>query len=253
MLSVEQNVSPTGPRRDDGRVDLHVDFSPQELESPDLEKPRAKRSRMEDAVDEKCGQKQQENVHSNGTSRRRHRRKKGKRKWKPYTEMTWEEKKNLEERESRRAEEKRKDRLTPYNTTQFLMEDHKVNTPDFNTDGKYARQESYDSSDEKFDSDGEGQFFQKDFSETYERLHEENLHTMNKGDLVCELMRLENYVTELEDKLKLQKQKRQRDKEARTAVLENKERTIVEQKKCISCLREENAKLKKENGMLKPT
>ncbi|XP_070546980.1 protein HEXIM1-like [Ptychodera flava] len=242
MLSVERNMDIDRERIDvsgGARADECVgELSP----SMDDGKSPVKSARVH--IDSAVGTIKEDNGQSNGQSKKRHRRKKGKRKWKPYTEMTWQEKKSLEEREARRAEEKRKDRLTPYNTTQFLMEDHKVNTPDLKTDGKYARQESYDSSDEKYDSDGEGQFFQKDFSETYERLHEENLHSMNKGDLVREYMRLESYVTELEEKLKVEKQKRQRDKEARTNALESKQRIIDEQRTRIFALSEEIVTLK---------
>lgn len=71
-------------------------------------------------------------------STKRHRRMKGKgkRKWKPYSELTWDERRQLDDRETQRAYAKR-ERLTaeghpiaPYNTTQFLMEDHHPETPD---------------------------------------------------------------------------------------------------------------------------
>ncbi|XP_006815296.1 uncharacterized protein LOC100371966 [Saccoglossus kowalevskii] len=182
-----------------------------------------------------------------GKKKHRRGKNKTKRRWKPYTEMTWKEKKNLEDREAKRAEEKRKHRLTPYNTTQFLMEDHKVNTPDFNMDGTYSRQTSMDSSDELCTSDGEVQFFEKDFSETYERLHEEALHSMIKTDLVKEFIRVENYVTELEESLKLEKQKRQRDKESRLTEKrssERKDRTIEELNQKIVLLTAELNKAK---------
>lgn len=74
---------------------------------------------------------------SNGTKRNRkhHRPPRRKRKWRPYNELSWDEKKVQDDRESRRAFAKR-ERLSaeghpiaPYNTTQFLMDDQKMPTP----------------------------------------------------------------------------------------------------------------------------
>ncbi|XP_067933591.1 protein HEXIM2-like [Watersipora subatra] len=59
-------------------------------------------------------------------------RTKRKRKWRPYNELSWDEKKMQDDRETRRAHEKR-ERLSaeghpiaPYNTTQFLMDDRRT-------------------------------------------------------------------------------------------------------------------------------
>ncbi|KAM5135043.1 protein HEXIM1-like [Mantella aurantiaca] len=70
--------------------------------------------------------------------RKRHRRRpsKKKRPWKPYNKLTWEEKKRLEEREAQRASRVRAEMfakgqpVAPYNTTQFLMDDHDLEEPD---------------------------------------------------------------------------------------------------------------------------
>lgn len=71
--------------------------------------------------------------------KQRRRQSKVKRKWKPYTDLSWDERKKQDDRESRRAFAKR-ERLSaeghpiaPYNTTQFLMDDHK---PSANQGGK---------------------------------------------------------------------------------------------------------------------
>jgi len=64
-------------------------------------------------------------------NRKQRRNQKRKRKWKPYNELTWDEKRVKDDRESRKAFAKR-ERLSaeghpiaPYNTTQFLMDDRK--------------------------------------------------------------------------------------------------------------------------------
>lgn len=65
---------------------------------------------------------------------RRHSKSKRKRKWKPYTELSWDERKIQDDRETKRAFAKRERMsaeghpIAPYNTTQFLMEDHKLET-----------------------------------------------------------------------------------------------------------------------------
>ncbi|XP_078080086.1 protein HEXIM1-like [Mustelus asterias] len=73
--------------------------------------------------------------------RKRHRRRpsKKKRRWRPYFKLSWEEKKALDERESVRAAKTRAEMfakgftVAPYNTTQFLMEEHNQEEPDLNT------------------------------------------------------------------------------------------------------------------------
>lgn len=68
--------------------------------------------------------------------RKQHRRNpRPKRKWIPYTELSWDEKRVRDDKETERAFAKR-ERLSaeghpiaPYNTTQFLMEDRKGNSP----------------------------------------------------------------------------------------------------------------------------
>ncbi|XP_078080087.1 protein HEXIM1-like [Mustelus asterias] len=76
-----------------------------------------------------------------GDKKRRHRRRpsKKKRRWRPYFKLSWEEKKALDERESVRAAKTRAEMfakgftVAPYNTTQFLMEEHNQEEPDLNT------------------------------------------------------------------------------------------------------------------------
>ena len=163
--------------------------------------------------------------------RKKHRRgsKRNRRKYKPYSKLSWEEKKAVEERDTKRAYQMRerymneKGRPTaPYNTTQFLMAEHDVHEPDLGShthvhshsesvDSVQQRHASVSADDSRSEPDDcydspeddlyEQQFFEKDFSETYEQLHEENLHSMSKNDLVREFIQLENRVDILEKKI----------------------------------------------------
>ncbi|XP_072299041.1 protein HEXIM1 [Eucyclogobius newberryi] len=75
--------------------------------------------------------------------KRKHRRRasRKKRHWKPYFKLSWEEKKALDERETARASRVREEMfakglpVAPYNTTQFLMDEHDREEPDLNTGG----------------------------------------------------------------------------------------------------------------------
>lgn len=154
--------------------------------------------------------------------KKKHRRRpsKKKRRWKPYSKLTWEEKQQFDERQSLRASRLRAEMfakgqpVAPYNTTQFLMEDHDQEEPDLKT-GLYPRRaaaKSDDTSEEDFleeagdedgGSDGMGgdgsEFLQRDFSETYERYHVESLQNMTKQELVKEYLELEKCLSRLEE------------------------------------------------------
>lgn len=153
--------------------------------------------------------------------RKRHRRlpSKKKRSWKPYNKLTWEEKKRLEERESQRASKMRAEMfakgqpVAPYNTTQFLMEDHGLEEPDLCPPPKRAPASlpplHMDSTEEDEEEDGTGSdgmasddgtnFLQKDFSETYEKYHVESLQDMSKQELIREYMELEKCMSRMEE------------------------------------------------------
>lgn len=150
-----------------------------------------------------------------GKKRKNRRGKAKKRKWKPYYKLSWEERRELEERESRRANRIRQrmfahgQPVAPYNTTQFLMEDHCVQEPDYESmNGHHRHREnsindSADTSDEFYSSpEDEEDFLQKQFSVAYEDVHAERLNSMSKAELVQEYMQLEERVEELEHKLK---------------------------------------------------
>ncbi|XP_072523011.1 protein HEXIM1 [Salminus brasiliensis] len=92
-----------------------------------------------------------------GKKKHRRRPSKKKRRWKPYFKLTWEEKKELDERETARASRIRAEMfakglpVAPYNTTQFLMEEHDREEPDLNTE-LCGRFEDSASEDERFDA-----------------------------------------------------------------------------------------------------
>ena len=147
----------------------------------------------------------------------------------PYSKLSWEEKKQRDERDTKRAHKLREQYINakgrptaPYNTTQYLMAEHDLEEPDLGThahmqsDGENetpmrSRVASNSCDDSDFDDDYnespedeiyEQQFFEKDFTEAYEQVHVENLHSMSKSELVREFMRLEERVEHMEIKLK---------------------------------------------------
>ncbi|CAM9299518.1 unnamed protein product [Lampetra fluviatilis] len=155
-------------------------------------------------------------------SRRRHRRrpsKKKQRRWRPYLSLSWDEKKAMEERESERAARMRAEMaakglaVAPYNTTQFLMDEHDREEPDLEPAGSDGDNDGDEDSEEGEDGGGEGGddelpsrlqggrdgFLQRDFSETYERYHVESLNAMSKGELVREYLELEKCLSRLEE------------------------------------------------------
>lgn len=152
-----------------------------------------------------------------GKKKHRRRPSKKKRHWKPYYKLTWEEKKKFDEKQSQRASRLRAEMfakgqpVAPYNTTQFLMEDHDQEEPDLKT-GLYPKRsatKSDDTSEEDFMEDEDGgsdgmggdgsEFLQKDFSETYERYHVESLQNMSKQELITEYLELEKCLSRMEE------------------------------------------------------
>nr|XP_020461211.1 protein HEXIM-like [Monopterus albus] len=167
-----------------------------------------------------------------GKKRHRRRTSKKKRNWKPYYKLSWEERKALEEKETARASRLREEMfakglpVAPYNTTQFLMDEHDREEPDLNTEtgvrrpsGVGGRMEDTGSEEDFFDNDEEedddgsgggsdgigragnagGEFLQRDFSETYEMYHVESLQNMTKQELLQEYLELEKCMSRLEE------------------------------------------------------
>ncbi|XP_059938117.1 protein HEXIM1 [Mesoplodon densirostris] len=198
-----------------------------------------------------------------GKKKHRRRPSKKKRHWKPYYTLTWEEKKKFDEKQSLRASRIRAEMfakgqpVAPYNTTQFLMDDHDQEEPDLKTGlyPKRAAAKSDDTSDEDFmeeageedgGSDGMGgdgsEFLQRDFSETYERYHAESLQNMSKQELIKEYLELEKCLSRMEDennRLRLESKRLGGDDDARVRELELE----------LDRLRAENLQLLTENEL----
>uniref|UniRef100_A0A2D4LS22 HEXIM P-TEFb complex subunit 1 n=1 Tax=Micrurus spixii TaxID=129469 RepID=A0A2D4LS22_9SAUR len=169
-------------------------------------------------VDQSCrSQSGGEEEKQLGKKKHRRRPSKKKKHWKPYYKLSWEEKKKFDEKQSQRASRMRAEMfakgqpVAPYNTTQFLMEDHDQEEPDLKTSlyPKRSATKSDETSEEDFveeedgGSDGMGgdgtEFLQKDFSETYEKYHVESLQNMSKQELIKEYLELEKCLSKMED------------------------------------------------------
>ncbi|XDV44710.1 hypothetical protein PO909_012951 [Leuciscus waleckii] len=152
--------------------------------------------------DSDCTSLNTEGLSDGRQGKKKHRRRpsKKKRRWKPYFKLTWEEKKELDERETARASRVRAEMfakglpVAPYNTTQFLMEEHDREEPDLNTELVGRKTGAIRS-----DDTASGEFLQRDFSETYERYHVETLQNMSKQELVREYLELEKCMSRLEE------------------------------------------------------
>ena len=209
--------------------------------------------------------------------KKKHRRgsRRSKKKYKPYSKLTWEEKKAVEERDSRRAVSIRekymheKGRpLAPFNTSQFLMAEHDTQEPDLHVHRTTRFSSSADDSDEaesaslsneERDIEDVRNFLQKDFAETYDRFHSETLRRMNKEELINEYIELENKVENLERELMSIKSN---DKvngcttpgddinDSNVDTSQNRGRQTLEHE--IEKLREENQRLTAENCFLHP-
>lgn len=169
-----------------------------------------------------------------GKKKHRRRASRKRRNWKPYYKLSWEERRALEEKETARASRLREEMfakglpVAPYNTTQFLMDEHDREEPDLNTETAGQRRPSGDEEpgseedccggdhDDEEDDDGSGgggggsdgigragsaggEFLQRDFSETYEMYHVESLQNMTKQELVQEYLELEKCMSRLEE------------------------------------------------------
>ncbi|XP_026772901.3 protein HEXIM1-like [Pangasianodon hypophthalmus] len=147
-----------------------------------------------------------------GKKKHRRRPSKKKRRSKPYHKLSWEEKRELDERQSERAIRIRTEMfakglpVAPYNTTQFIMEEHEWEEPNLNT---ISEDEMFYYKDTDDQCSGAGsdyigrfsgqEFLERDFSEMYEKYHMESLHNMSKEELVQEYLELERCMSRLEE------------------------------------------------------
>lgn len=198
----------------------------------------------------------------------KHRRRKAgrnKRRWKPFHKLSWPERMLREDREAKRAERLREEKfqdgkpMAPFNTTQFVIEDHNVSEPNLTgiTHSHYHRQRAVSGSldeaevsnstedvDNFYSSPSdEEEFLEKDFYEEYESVHVERLQNMSKDDLVKDYLQIQ---AKLESA-----QCGQTVPDWGTYEMEKRLNDINALRTEIRRLREENEKIRSENKRLK--
>ncbi|XP_014663449.1 PREDICTED: protein HEXIM-like [Priapulus caudatus] len=216
-----------------------------------------------------------ENDPHGSNKKKKHRRKAAgnRRRWKPFEKMSWTERKELEERQSKRAEQVREERfhkgqpMAPFNTTQFVMADHNEPEPDLNgilhhphhrhreasgsSIGDDAATEpdapllvAADDDDADFYSSpsDEEEFLERDFSEEYETVHAERLESMSKEELVQDYLQMEAKLETLH-----------RAVAPRPDSTEQRLNEINVLRSEIERLRDDNEKLLRENNALRKT
>jgi len=211
---------------------------------------------------EGAGDSHSDSENQDGKKKKKHRRRyrggKNHRKWKPYDKMSWSEKKELEDKETIRATQKRETAflsghpVAPYNTTQFLMDDHFKNeaiSPDLHrnnlkeSNGSNSTDSYSDFYDETDEHDG---FQQKNFIDTFNDIRQQELASRTKDDLVREYVEMEMKLERLEKKAK------RNGRESTDANSSNSslEREMMDGSKFLE-LQEQNDKLISENECLK--
>lgn len=210
--------------------------------------------------------------------RRRTRRGKSKRrKLKPYNKLSWQE----GSEQSKLANKVRSRMFThgqpvaPYNTTQFLMEDHNdlqdldvqlkavTDSDSLRTDASVFQRPSrvrdsslsVDSEEDYYSSpEDEEEFLTKEFSNAYEDLHAERLHQLTKSQLIQEYIQLEEKVDMLEERLKKSQAVEITEREQTNDItdLEKREMQIDEEtSRKMQVFQQEINKLLKENEQLR--
>lgn len=197
--------------------------------------------------------------------KRRRRLKGGKhhRKWKPYEKLSWNERRELEERETQRATQKREEAfahghpVAPYNTTQFLMDDHGRADPNIG-DGLLNRNNSRESTDgsgstsdssEEMNSEEE-EFLEKEFAETYDNMHAERLQKMSKDELIKDYIEMETKLDRLQKRLERRNRRINDTADDSSASLSSGGEEFVDMD-VVRKLEAEQEKLKNENDRLK--
>ncbi|XP_068982344.1 protein HEXIM1 [Bombus flavifrons] len=210
------------------------------------------------------------------TKKRKTRRGKPKhRKLKPYSKQQLSYQQQLRYRSRGRLAKTGRQPPAPYNTTQFLMDDHsdlpdldqklseaasselpatfqKPSAPTRTRDSSF----SVDSDEDYFYSspEDEEEFLTKEFSTAYEDLHAERLSTLSKSELIQEYLQLEAKVDLLTKRLRGKNfhQTEQRDLESNSSSTDSesaKKLKICQQR--IDDLMQQNEQLKRENESLR--
>lgn len=119
------------------------------------------------------------------TKRRRRKSSKQKTNAKPYKKSNW----NFQKRARNGSS-----RLVPYNTNEFLMEEH---MPEINGDSGRCRDSSF-----SFDSDNDKEeYLSKEFCNVYENARSDRLYEMTKSQLIQEYLQLEASYDKLSNSL----------------------------------------------------
>ncbi|KAK1118354.1 hypothetical protein K0M31_015056 [Melipona bicolor] len=197
------------------------------------------------------------------------------RKLKPYSKQQLSYQQQLRYRSRGRLAKTGRQPPAPYNTTQFLMDDHsdlpdldqklseaasselpttfqKPSAPSRTRDSSF----SVDSDEDYFYSspEDEEEFLTKEFSTAYEDLHAERLSTLSKSELIQEYLQLEAKVDLLTKRLRGKNlhQTEQRDLESNSSSTDTesaKKLKICQQR--IDDLMQQNEQLKRENESLR--
>ncbi|KAG7202569.1 hypothetical protein KM043_009765 [Ampulex compressa] len=198
------------------------------------------------------------------------------RKLKPYSKQQLSYQQQLRYRSSNRLGKTGRQPPAPYNTTQFLMDDHsdlpdleqklseaastelpptfqKPTAPPRTRDSSF----SVDSDEDYFYSspEDEEEFLTKEFSSAYEDLHAERLSTLTKSELIQEYIQLEAKVDLLTKRLRMKNfhQAEERDAESKNGSSVDSE-TVKKLKVCqqrIDDLMQQNEQLRRENEALR--
>lgn len=226
---------------------------------------RAEPLGIENNNEEQEGCESENQCDSAEKKKRRRRLKGGKhhRKWKPYEKLSWNERRELEERETVRANQKREEAfahghpVAPYNTTQFLMEDHGKADPNIG-EGQLNRNNSRestdgsgstsDSSEEMYSEEEE--FLEKEFAETYDNMHAERLQKMSKDELIKDYIEMETKLDRLQKRLERRARRNNDTADDSSGSLSSGGEEFVDMD-VVRKLEAEQDKLKLENEQLK--
>jgi protein HEXIM1/2 len=145
--------------------------------------------------------------------KRRHRRGKHRRRaWKPYSKMTPEERQQAESREAARAARRERNLMgkpaAPWNTTQFIMEDHEtvgeMNLSTSSVSRTISVGSSASDEDAAYESPEEsgvesGVFWNRDYENVVAELEEEELRGLSQAELVQRCLQLREEVRRLRE------------------------------------------------------
>ena len=143
--------------------------------------------------------------------KKRHRRGKHRRRWKPYSKMTPEERQQAESREAARAARRERGLVgkpsAPWNTTQFIMDDHDCgevnlsNTSISRTISIGSCSVSDEGANESPEESGvESEvFWNRDYEMVVAEMEEEELRGLSHGELVKQCLQLREEVRRLRE------------------------------------------------------